>query len=45
MKRVSVRAIIPFGDGVILIKRIRNAANGNLEYYAFPGGGVETGET
>lgn len=45
MNKVRVRAIIPLGEGLIFMHRIR-MINGKLcEYYPTPGGGVEPGET
>lgn len=44
MKKQRVRAIIPYNNGLILIKRIRQINNTEKQYYVFPGGGVETNE-
>jgi ADP-ribose pyrophosphatase YjhB (NUDIX family) len=41
MKRTSARAIIIHKDKVLLIHRIKNGR----EYFIFPGGGIEPGET
>ena len=37
----KARAIIPYNDGIIVIHRIKT----NEEYYVFPGGGIEKGES
>ena len=44
MKRIAARGIILNGDELILIHRIRMENNKKVEYYVFPGGGVEEGE-
>ena len=45
MKRINGRAIIIDGDEILLMFR-RKIKNGiTKEYYAIPGGGIETGET
>lgn len=44
MKRVAARGIILNGDELIFIHRVRMKDNKKLEYYVFPGGGVEEGE-
>lgn len=41
MKRTSARAIIIDGDRILLVHRVKNGR----EYYIFPGGGIEPGET
>ena len=40
-KRECVRGIIKNGDKIMLLKRNKNGE----EYYVFPGGGIEKGET
>ena len=40
-KRVSVRNIVFFGEEVALMHRLKS----DQEYYVFPGGGLEKGET
>jgi mutator protein MutT len=44
MKRIAARGIILNGDELIFIHRIRMENNKKIEYYVFPGGGVEDGE-
>ena len=44
MKRITARGIILNGDELIFIHRVRIEDNKKLEYYVFPGGGVEEGE-
>lgn len=41
MEKISVRAVIPYNDGFIVIHRIRT----DREYYVFPGGKIEEGES
>ena len=41
MKRISVRAIINYDDGIILIHRVKS----DHDYYVFPGGGIENNES
>lgn len=43
--RTSVRAIIPFKEGLILIHRVREENGQVLDYYVFPGGGLEENES
>lgn len=43
--RTSVRAIIPFKEGLILIHRVRKENGQVLDYYVFPGGGLEEDES
>lgn len=43
--RVRVAGIIPMEDGIALMHRIGNKVSGILDYYVFPGGGLEQGET
>lgn len=45
MKRIAARGIILKGDELIFIHRIRIKDDKKVEYYVFPGGGVEEGET
>lgn len=45
MKRIAVRGIILHGDELIFIHRIRVVDGVEREYYVFPGGGMEDGET
>lgn len=42
--RTSIRAIIPFNEGLILIHRIRKENGSLFDYYVFPGGGLEENE-
>ncbi len=44
MLRISARAVIFKDDEVILLYRKRKTDNGYKEYYAIPGGGLETYE-
>lgn len=44
MKRIAARGIILSGNELIFIHRIRMENNKKIEYYVFPGGGVEEGE-
>lgn len=44
MKRIAARGIILNGDELIFIHRIRVENKKKIEYYVFPGGGVEEGE-
>ena len=44
MNEVRVRGIIFHQDAIIVIKRRRIVDNKYIEYYVFPGGGMETGE-
>ena len=41
MSKARVRAIIPYNDGIVVIHRIKP----DKEYYVFPGGGIEEGES
>jgi mutator protein MutT len=43
--RTSIRAVIPYKDGLILIHRIRKENEEIKDYYVFPGGGIEENET
>ena len=45
MNRKSARAIIMKDDEFILIHRIKEKEGKRIEYYVFPGGGLEMGET
>jgi 8-oxo-dGTP pyrophosphatase MutT (NUDIX family) len=45
MKKSRARAIIPYGNGLILIHRIREIDGLKRDYYVFPGGGIESGGT
>lgn len=45
MKKLRVRGIIPYQGGILVIKREREINNNKVEYYVFPGGGVENGES
>ena len=45
MNRRSARAIIMKDDEFILIHRIKEKEGKRIEYYVFPGGGLEMGET
>ena len=46
MKRIRVAGIIPMNGGFALMHRMDVKKNPNFhEYYTFPGGGLETGET
>lgn len=43
--RIRVAGIIPMQDGIALMHRTGNKVRGMLDYYTFPGGGLEEGET
>lgn len=43
--RIRVAGIIPMEDGYALMYRTGNQENKIQDYYVFPGGGVEQGET
>jgi 8-oxo-dGTP pyrophosphatase MutT (NUDIX family) len=43
--RTSIRSVIPFNKGLILIHRIRKENETLLDYYVFPGGGLEENES
>lgn len=45
MKRKSARAIIMKDEKFVLIHRIKEKEGKKIEYYVFPGGGIEMGET
>ena len=45
MKKVRVRGIIRTEEGIIFIHRIREVDGEKNEYFVFPGGGLEKGET
>ncbi len=46
MKRIRVAGIIPMENGYALMHRLKVKNKNNLqEYYTFPGGGLEEGET
>lgn len=45
MNRKSVRAIIMKDGEFLLIHRIKEKEGKKIEYYVFPGGGLEIGET
>lgn len=45
MKKNRASAIIPYGDGLIVIKRIKGNFENREEYYTIPGGGQEEGES
>ncbi len=42
---MRVRAIIPYNDRIVLVKRTRIVDGRIKEYFVFPGGGVEGSET
>ncbi len=42
---MRVRAIIPYNDRIVLVKRTRIVEGRVKEYFVFPGGGVEGSET
>lgn len=42
--RIRVAGIIPMEDGFALMHRTGNKVNGILDYYVFPGGGLEEKE-
>ncbi|WP_090042521.1 NUDIX domain-containing protein [Clostridium frigidicarnis] len=44
MSKLRARAIIPYEECILLIHRIREEQGAKLDYYVFPGGGVEDGE-
>lgn len=43
--RIRVAGIIPMQDGIALMHRTGNKVREMLDYYTFPGGGLEEGET
>lgn len=45
MSKNRASAIIPYNDGLIVIKRIKGNGENKEEYYTIPGGGQEEGET
>lgn len=45
MTEFRVRAIVPLSGGVLFIHRIQHSEDGVKEYYVFPGGGIESGES
>ncbi len=45
MKKNRASAIIPYEDGLIVIKRIKGDNDNKEEYYTIPGGGQEEGES
>lgn len=45
MKKNRASAIIPYEEGLIVIKRIKGNNENREEYYTIPGGGQEEGET
>ncbi len=45
MKKNRASAIIPYADGLIVIKRIKGDNENKEEYYTIPGGGQEEGES
>ena len=45
MKKNRASAIIPYKDGLIVIKRIKGDNENREEYYTIPGGGQEEGES
>ena len=45
MKKNRASAIIPYEDGLIVIKRIKGNSKNREEYYTIPGGGQEEGES
>ncbi len=45
MKKNRASAIIPYEEGLIVIKRIKGNNENKEEYYTIPGGGQEEGET
>lgn len=45
MKRDRASAIIPYNNGLIVIKRIKGNNENRKEYYTIPGGGQESGES
>ena len=45
MKKNRASAIIPYEEGLIVIKRIKENNEYKEEYYTIPGGGQEEGET
>ncbi|KYH32059.1 nucleoside triphosphate pyrophosphohydrolase [Clostridium tepidiprofundi DSM 19306] len=45
MVKLRSRAIIPYNEGILMIHRIREIGGKRVEYYVFPGGGVEGEET
>lgn len=45
MKKNRASAIIPYEDGLIVIKRIKGDNENREEYYTIPGGGQEEGES
>lgn len=45
MKKNRASAIIPYEDGLIVIRRIKGDDENREEYYTIPGGGQEEGES
>ncbi len=45
MKKNRASAIIPYEDGLIVIRRIKGDNENREEYYTIPGGGQEEGES
>lgn len=45
MKKNRASAIIPYEDGLIVIKRVKGNLKNKEEYYTIPGGGQEEGES
>ena len=43
--RIRVAGIIPMEEGIALMHRVGNKTNAIQDYYVFPGGGWEEGET
>jgi len=45
MSKNRASAIIPYHEGLVVIKRIKGKGEEKEEYYTIPGGGQEEGET
>lgn len=45
MKKNRASAIIPYEEGLILVKRVKGYGKEKEEYFTIPGGGQEEGET
>lgn len=45
MKKIRASAIIPYENGLIVIKRVKGNIENKEEYYTIPGGGKEEGES
>lgn len=45
MKKNRASAIIPYEDGLIVVKRVKGNFENKEEYYTIPGGGQEEGES